>query len=200
MGEKNGTSSTQEARLRTLAITQNITVDGSIEFLGDWFAPQTESEVDNSDLLEELHRQDSAADGFLVGRRTFEDLRGYWPQLSDDPTGISAYLNRVQKYVVSSTLTDPQWQNSAVLSGDPVENVRALKEAPGRDIVVTGSITLCHTLIEAGLVDEYRLFVYPAVQGRGRRLFPDGFECPTLRLLDAKSFRSGITYSRYARA
>ena len=152
--------------MRTLAITQNITLDGSIEFLGDWFAPQTESEVDNSDLLEELHRQDSAADGFLVGRRTFEDLRGYWPQLSDDPTGISAYLNRVQKYVVSSTLTDPQWQNSTVLSGDPVESVRALKEAPGRDIVVTGSITLCHTLIEAGLVDEYRLFVYPAVQGR----------------------------------
>jgi dihydrofolate reductase len=117
-----------------------------------------------------------------VGRRTFEDMRGYWPQLSDDPTGISDYLNRLQKYVVSSTMTDPQWQNSTVLSGDPVEEVRALREQPGQDIVVTGSITLCHTLIGAGLVDEYRLFVYPVVQGRGRRLFPDGFECPKLRL------------------
>jgi dihydrofolate reductase len=104
----------------------------------------------------------------------------------------------VQKYVVSSTMTDPQWQNSTVLSGDPGEEVRALKGQPGQDIVVTGSITLCHTLIEAGLVDEYRLFVYPVVQGRGRRLFPDGYELPRRRLLEAKSFRSGITYSRYA--
>ena len=63
--------------------------------------------------------------------------------------------------------------------------------------MVTGSITLCHTLINAGLVDEYRLFVYPAVQGRGRRLFPDGFEPPRLRLLETQSFRSGVTYTRY---
>jgi dihydrofolate reductase len=64
--------------------------------------------------------------------------------------------------------------NSTILSGNPADEVRALKEQPGLDIVVTGSITLCHTLIEAGLVDEYRLLVYPVVQGRGRRLFPDG--------------------------
>jgi dihydrofolate reductase len=184
--------------VRTLVITQNITVDGSIEMLGDWFDPQGQAKEENSDLLDELHHQDSEADGFLVGRRTFEALRAYWRDLSDDPTGISDYLNRVQKYVVSSTIIDPQWQNSTVLSGDPLEEVRGLKARPGRDIVVTGSITLCHTLIEAGLVDEYRLFFYPAVQGRGRRLFPDGFECPALRLLEAKVFRSGITYSRYA--
>jgi dihydrofolate reductase len=190
----------EEVCVRALAITQNVTVDGSIEMLGDWFDPQGQAGVDNSDLLDELHRQDSQADGFLVGRRTFEALRGYWPQLSDDPTGISDYLNRVQKYVVSSTLTDPQWQNSTVLSGDPVAEVGALKEQTGQDIVVTGSISLCHTLIEAGLVDEYRLFVYPVVQGHGRRLFPDGFECPDLKLLEAKAFRSGITYSRYARS
>jgi dihydrofolate reductase len=181
--------------LRTLTITQNITLDGAIEMLGDWFDPQ--SQADNEDLLDELHRQDGTADGFLTGRRTFEDLRGYWPQLSDDPTGISDYLNRVQKYVVSSTMTDPQWQNSTVLPGEPVEEVRALKAQTGQDIVVTGSITLCHTLIRARLVDEYRLFVYPVVQGGGRRLFPDGYECPRLRLIEAKAFRSGITYSCY---
>jgi dihydrofolate reductase len=186
--------------VRTLAITQNITVDGSIEMLGDWFDPQGQGDTDNRDLLDELHRQDSEADGFLVGRRTFEDLRGYWPEQSDDPTGISDYLNRVQKYVVSSTITDPQWQNSTVLSGDAVEEVRALKEQPGQDIVATGSITLCHTLIEADLVDQYRLFVYPVVQGRGRRLFPEGCECRALSLLEAKAFRSGITYARYAPA
>jgi dihydrofolate reductase len=186
--------------MRILAITQNVTVDGSVEMLGDWFDPQGQGGVDNSDLLDELHRQDGTADGFLVGRQTFEDLRSYWPNQTDDTTGVTDYLNRVQKYVVSSTMTDPGWQNSTVLSGDPVEEVRALKERPGQDIVVTGSITLCHTLIEAGLVDEYRLFVYPVVQGRGRRLFPEGVEMPKLTLLEAKSFRSGITYSRYARA
>jgi dihydrofolate reductase len=184
--------------VRTLAITQNITLDGSIEMLGDWFDPQGQAAADNSDMLDELHRQDSTADGFLTGRQTFEDLRGYWPKKADDATGVTDYLDRVQKYVVSSTMTDPQWQNSVVLSGDPVEQVRALKKQPGRDIVVTGSITLCHTLIPAGLVDEYRLFVYPVVQGRGRRLFPPGYELPTLTLLEAKAFRSGITYSRYA--
>jgi dihydrofolate reductase len=185
--------------LRTLAITQNVTLDGSIEMLGDWFNPQGQAGQDNSDLLAEVHRQDSTADGFLAGRRTFEDLRGYWPRQSDDGTGITAYLNRVHKYVVSSTMTDPGWQNTTVLSGDPLEEVRALKEQPGQDIVVTGSIMLCHALIEAGLVDEYRLFVYPVVQGRGRRLFPDGFEVPQLRLLEAKAFRAGIAYSCYTR-
>jgi dihydrofolate reductase len=184
--------------VRTLAITQNITLDGSIEFLGDWFDPQGQAGVDNSELLDELHRQDSRADAFLVGRRTFEDLRGYWPLQTDDPTGITDYLNRVQKYVVSSTLTDPEWQNSTILSGDPAREVQRLKEQPGQDIVVTGSITLCHTLVGAGLVDEYRLFAYPVVQGRGRRLFPDGVELPRLRLVEARSFRSGITYCRYA--
>ena len=185
--------------MRTLVITQNVTVDGSIEMLGDWFDPQGQADVDNLDLVEEIHRQDSRADGFLVGRRTFEDLRSYWPKRADDSTGISDYLNRVQKYVVSSSMVDPEWANSTVLAGDPLDQVRALKKESGQDIVVTGSITLCHTLIGGGLVDEYRFFVYPVVQGRGRRLFPEGFECPRLRLLEAKAFRSGITYSRYAR-
>jgi dihydrofolate reductase len=130
--------------LRTLAITQNVTVDGSIEMLDSWFDPQGQAGVDNSDLLEELHHQSSTADGLLLGRQTFEDMRGYWPQQSDDATGVTHYLNLVQKYVVSSTMTDPEWQNSTVLSGDPVQEVHALKEQPGKDIVVTGSITLCH--------------------------------------------------------
>jgi dihydrofolate reductase len=184
--------------MRKLAITQNITVDGAIELLGNWFDPQ--DQVDRSDLLEEMHRHDREADGLLLGRQTFEDFRGYWPLQTDDGTGITDYLNQVQKYVVTSTLSDPQWQNSQILSADPVPQVRALKAEPGRDIVVTGSITLCHTLIEAGLVDEYRLFTYPVVQGRGRRLFPGGYELPALRLLDAKAFRSGITYTSYAPA
>jgi dihydrofolate reductase len=193
--EKRNKTIIQGAAVRALVVTQNITVDGSIEMLGDWFDPQGQG--DQSDLLEELHRQDRRSDAFLTGRQTFEDLRSYWPQQSDDTSGITKYLNEIHKYVVSSTLTDPQWQNTTVLSGDPVQQVQALKEQQGLDIVVTGSITLCHTLISAGLVDEYRLFVYPVVQGRGRRLFPDGFELPRLTLLQTQGFRNGVTYSRY---
>jgi dihydrofolate reductase len=187
-----------KAAVRKLVITENITVDGSIEMLDDWFDPQ--GQVDNIDLLEEIHRQDALSDAFLVGRRTFQDLRGYWPTLSEDPTGIASYLNEVAKYVVSNTLIDPQWRHTMVLSGDPVAEVQALKDAPGRDIVVTGSITLCHALIAAGLVDEYRLFVYPIVQGRGRRLFPEGVQLQRLRLRDAKAFRGGVTYRCYVPA
>lgn len=182
--------------MRTLAITQNITLDGSVEMLGDWFSPQGQGDM--ADLLEENVRQDAAADAFLCGRQTFTDLRGYWRDLEGDTTGISDYLNAVPKYVVSSTLTDPQWERTTVLAGDAVEEVRRLKEAPGRDIVVTGSIRLCHALAAADLVDEYRLFTYPVVQGAGRRLFPDGFKASGLRLDRVLPFRSGIVLSVYA--
>ena len=104
----------------------------------------------------------------------------------------------MQKYVVSSTLTDPDWEPTTILSGDPAEEVRALKQTDGKDIVCTGSIRLTHALIGAGLVEEYRVFVYPAVQGRGRRLFPDGYETSGLRLLECRGFRGGVTLQRYA--
>jgi dihydrofolate reductase len=181
--------------MRKLVITQNITLDGSIEMLDDWFDPQLQDE----DLLEESHRQDSQADALLVGRQTFEDFRGYWPKQTDDSTGVTDYLNQVAKYVVSSTMSDPEWQNSTVLSGDPLQRTTELKSRPGRDIVLTGSISLAHALIAGGVVDEYRLFVYPTVQGRGRRPFPDGTAIPRLTLVEPpKSFRSGITLLRYA--
>jgi dihydrofolate reductase len=181
--------------MRKLVITQNVTLDGAIEMIDDWFDPQ----LQDDDLLDESHRQDAQADALLVGRRTFEDFRGYWPEQTDDPTGVTEYLNQVAKYVVSSTMTDPKWAKSTVLSGDPVPQLHELKERTGKDIVLTGSITLAHTLITAGVVDEYRLFVYPVVQGRGRRLFPDGTAIPRLTLVEPpKAFRSGITLLRYA--
>jgi dihydrofolate reductase len=184
--------------MRTFAITQNTTLDGSIEFLDDWFDPQARGLGDMADLQEEVQRQSAASDAFLTGRRTFEDLRSYWPHREDDTTGTSAYLDGVAKYVVSSTVTEPGWEHTTVLAGDPVEAVRDLKETDGADIVLTGSISLGHTLIAAGVVDELRLFTYPVVQGRGRRLFPDGFSAGRLRLLETRTFRSGITLATYA--
>lgn len=179
--------------MRPLVITQNMTVDGSIEMLDDWFDPAD----DPPDMHEILTRDSAACDALLLGRQTFEDFRGYWPLQTEDTTGITEELNSLEKYVVTSTLTDPAWQHSTLLTGDPVTEVRALKQQEGREISLTGSITLCHTLIAAGLVDEYRLWTFPYVQGRGRRLFPDGHRTP-LRLLEDRAFASGVTYTRWA--
>jgi dihydrofolate reductase len=178
--------------MRRLIVTENITVDGRIEMLDDWFDPA----VDSADVQEEMERQGSEADALLVGRQTFEDFRGYWPDHTDTSTG--AYLEEVQKYVVSSSLTDPAWQHTTVLAGDPVDEVRTLKESEGGDIVLTGSITLTHAVLAAGLADELRLFVYPAVQGRGAGLVAEGTKLPELTQLEARAFRSGVTLLRYA--
>src|SRR3954467_14804960 len=131
--------------MRRLVITENITLDGSVEMLDDWFDPQLQDE----DLLEESHRQDSQADALLVGRQTFEDFRGYWPKQTDDPTGVTEYLNRVAKHVVPSTMSHPQREKRPRLAGDPVDQTTALKLQPGKDIVLTGSISLAHALIAA---------------------------------------------------
>jgi dihydrofolate reductase len=184
--------------MRTLTITQNVTLDGCVEMITDWFDPQDQGRADMDDVQEENQRAAAACDAMLLGRRTFEDFRAYWPHRTDDTTGITEELNRLQKYVVSSTLTDPGWQNSTILTGDPVEEARRLKAMDGLEIDVTGSISLCHALLGGGVVDEVRLWTYPVVQGRGRRLFPDGFQLDRLRLLDARSFRSGIVLTTYA--
>jgi dihydrofolate reductase len=181
--------------MRTLAITQNLSADGSPEFLGDWFDPTSQS----PDLNAEVLRQSEAEDVLLLGRQTFTDFRGYWPLQTDDTTGITAHLNRVHKVVVSTTLGDPEWEHTTVVGADWRDRVRALKAEDGGDIVATGSLTLCPALIEDGLVDEFRLFVHPAVQGRGRRLFPDGYAAG-LRLLDSRAFDSGVVLLVYAPA
>jgi dihydrofolate reductase len=143
-----------------------------------------------------MQRQGGEADAMLVGRQTFEDFRSYWPRHTDTPTG--AYLDQVQKYVVSSTLRDPGWRRTTVLSGVPLDEVRHVTTTAGGDIVLTGSVTLTHAVLGAGLADELRLFVYPALQGAGRGLVADGTDRPELSLLEARSFRSGVTLLRYA--
>ncbi|MCI4010718.1 dihydrofolate reductase family protein [Brevibacterium sp. ZH18] len=179
-----------------IIITQNMTLDGRVEMLDDWFDPQAQDE----ELSAELMRQSANEDVLLLGRQTFEDFRGYWPLQTDDVTGVADHLNRIDKRVVSTTLTEPDWENSSIIDGDPVDAVAALREEPGRDVIVTGSITLAHALITAEVVDEYRMFTYPVWQGRGRGFFPDDTDVthPRLQLLDSKSFVSSIVYSAYS--
>jgi dihydrofolate reductase len=187
--------------MRDLIVTENITLDGVIEATEGWFNPAgDDAEVDQSDVEAALQGQSAAADALLLGRVTFEDMRGYWPLQTDDTTGITDYLNEVPKYVVSSTLQDPEWEHTIVLRGAFVDEIRELKSKPGGDIVTTGSMMLVRDLIAAGLVEEYRLFMYPVVLGRGRRLFADATEVPKLRLVESRPFRSGIVLLRYRTA
>jgi dihydrofolate reductase len=181
-----------------LVVTQNSTLDGVVEMVTDWFSPQGGAN-DDAELTAELRKMMAAEDAQLLGRVTFESFREYWPKQTDDKTGVSDHLNRVRKLVVSQTLKDPAWENTTVVSKPGVEAVKALKAQPGGNIGVTGSIMLCHALIEAGLVDEYRLFVYPVVLGRGRRLFRDGLHVESLTLTHAKRFANGVAMLTYER-
>ena len=183
-----------------LVVTENMTLDGVIEQIGDWFSPAGEqTEADDADLTSVLRRHMQAQSALLLGRRTFESFRGYWPEQTDDTTGISDHLNRVPKYVVSRTLREPDWEHTTVLGGDPVSEVQALAGRIDGEIGVTGSITLVHALGRAGVIDEYRLFVYPVVVGRGRRLFEDATGMSRLTLVEATPFRSGVVLLTYRR-
>jgi len=124
-------------------------------------------------------------------------MRSYWPQQTDDTTGVTDYLNKVAKYVVSASLEDPDWEPTTILRGPLRDDIIGLKAQLGKDIVTTGSITLVHSLIAEGLVDEYRLFVYPVVVGRGEKLFTDSEKMAKLKLLQTRTFSSGVVLLRY---
>jgi len=121
---------------------------------------------------------------------------GYWPKQTDDTTGVRDYLNRTRKYVVSSSMTKADWQNTDILSGRLADDIGVLKQQPGKDIVATGSVSLVRSLADTGLIDGYRLFVFPVVIGKGRRLFPDGID-RKLQLVDSKTFKSGVVLLSY---
>ena len=119
----------------------------------------------------------------LLGRRTYEDFYAFWPKQTGNP--YSAMLDNIQKYVASTTLSEPLlWSNSTLLSGDAAEAVARLKEEPGQGFVVMGSGELVQSLMRSNLVDYYVLLIHPLVLGSGRRLFPDGGAFAALRLVD----------------
>ncbi|MBM7787265.1 dihydrofolate reductase family protein [Tenggerimyces flavus] len=183
---------------RRLVVTENITANGVVEFVDDWFDPGDQDGVD--DVFAVMRDQMAREEALLLGRRTFEDFRGYWPLQTDDASGSTEHLNRVRKYVASSTMTDPDWSNSTVLSGRLEDEVAALKaQGDGGDLGITGSISVVHALMRADLVDEYRLFVFPVLSSRGRNLMPDGLSPHGLTLAESTSFRSGVVLQIYTR-
>jgi dihydrofolate reductase len=134
------------------------------------------------------------AEAWLLGRRSYDWFAARWPSRTGP---LADRLNSIPKYVASTTLEQPAWNNSKVLTGDAVASVSALKEQVDGDIVIPASFQLLHTLIEHDLVDELRLKVFPLVLGDGERLFGQASERKRLRLLDSQDLGDGIVYLTY---
>jgi dihydrofolate reductase len=133
------------------------------------------------------------ADSLLLGRVTYEGFAEAWPGRTDD-AGFADKMNSMPKYVVSTTLENPEWNNSTVIAFDQIE---ALKEQQGGDMLVAGSAKLARSLHDAGLIDEYRLMVFPIVLGSGLRLFGEHDDATTLKLVDSKALASGTVILTY---
>jgi dihydrofolate reductase len=186
-----------------LVVSEFITLDGVVEDPGGaesfehggWsFKFEQGPEGEQYKLDEVL-----AADALLLGRVTYEGFAAAWPSITDE-AGFADKMNGMPKYVVSTTLERPEWNNTTVVNGDVAGEVSKLKQQAG-DLLVTGSPTLIRTLIEHDLVDEYRLMVFPIVLGTGKRLFGDGSKLSTLRLVDAKPVGpDGVVVLTYERA
>lgn len=196
MASANIDGRTDMSESRKVIVAENISTNGVIEFLDPWFDP---GDQDDSDQLAVVHGHMETEDALLLGRQTFEEFRRFWPLQADDTTGFTAHLNQVHKYVFSSTMGDPGWDNTTVLRRPVDEEVRLLKDLPGGDIGVTGSISVVHALMRSDLVDEYRLFLYPVLASRGRNLVPDGLNFGQLTLVESRAFRSGVVLLTYTR-
>jgi dihydrofolate reductase len=158
---------------------------------GGWAVPN------NDEVMGRAMGEGMAQGGpLLLGRRTYEDFYSFWPKQKDNP--FTEVLNNTQKYVASTTLTEPlPWSNSTLLKGDAAQAVAKLKEQPGRDIGVLGSGELVQSLMRNHLVDKYVLMIHPLVLGSGRRLFPEGIPFATLRLINSVTTTKGVVIATY---
>jgi dihydrofolate reductase len=160
---------------------------------GGWTTPLWDSEAGT--FLIQIYER---ADAFLFGRRTYEIFAGSWgviPDPSINPIGLA--LNTMPKYVASTTLTDPAWANTTVLSSDVAAAIGELKAKPGRELQVHGSGSLIRWLLDNGLVDEINLLIFPVVVGQGTRLFPDNGPDTALDLAESRATPRGVTIQIY---
>jgi dihydrofolate reductase len=190
--------------MRKVVVINHLTLDGVMQAPGrpdedsrggfehgGWALPYNDAVMGS--VMGERMANDGA---LLLGRRTYEDFYGFWPNQKDNP--FTEVLNNIQKYVASTTLQEPlPWSNSTLLEGDATEAVTKLKEQPGKDIGVLGSGELVQSLMRRNLVDEYVLPIHPLVLGSGRRLFADGGAFTALQLVDTKTTTTGVVIATY---
>jgi dihydrofolate reductase len=179
--------------MRTLIVTEFITLDGVIDSPGGGDHPRagwTFTEVPYAEEAYEIKgREQTEADAMLIGRVSYDEFAPVWPKMDE-----FAEYNAMPKYVVSTTLSDPEWNNTSVLHS--LDDVARLKEGEGGNILVHGSATLAKGLAEAGLVDRYHLIVFPVTLGEGKRLF-NGRESGRLQLVEHEAYSNGVVKAVY---
>jgi dihydrofolate reductase len=175
--------------MRKVIVSSNVTLDGRVDEVRDWALPGDDDEFvkHQTELL-------SHSDGLLLGRGTYEFFASVWPSRSGE---FPDRMNSMAKYVASTTLEDLEWENSHLIDGDVPEAVAKLKQQPGQNLVMYGCHDLMHSLLEHDLIDEYRLWVYPVVLGKGRRFFEDGVERMALDLVDSTVIPPGVAILTY---
>lgn len=179
--------------MRKLINSTYISLDGVVDRPHEW--PSVGNRGGRGDEIQaELM---FGSDALVMGRRTYEGFAPVWPTRSDP---YSDHINAMSKYVVSSTLTDPAWNNTSVISGDPVAEIQRLKQTPGKDIVQYGFGQLSFTLLEHGLLDELRLWVHPLFVGNAQpdELLYRNTASAQLDLVDTTSLENGVVILRYA--
>ena len=183
-----------------VVVSEFVTLDGVMEDQSCTF--QFSSEEQEKFKFAEL----AAADALLLGRKTYEGFAAAWPDMMEHYEGprreaLGEYtdmMNGYPKHVASTTLQEPLgWNNSTIIKGNIPEEVDKLKQQEGKDILVFGSADLMNTLMRHGLVDELRLMVFPIIVGKGKRLFEDGEDGRTLKLVDSKTFGTGVVSLAY---
>lgn len=169
--------------MRNIVVSEFLSLDGIMENPG-WTFPYW-----NDEIAKFKGDETNASDALLLGRVTYQGFAAAWPESTDEG---APYFNNVRKYVVSTTLSTVEWNNSTLINANIVEEISKLKQQDGQDIAVHGSATLVQTLMQHDLVDRYRLLVYPVVVGKGKRLFKEGATA-TLKLVETQRFSSGVT-------
>lgn len=184
---------------KKIVVTEYISLDGVIEDpvgmensgLGNWTGPFSRGPEGDKFKLDELF----AADALIFGRTTYEAFASAWPHVND-AAGYADRMNKLPKYVASSTMSNASWGKTTIWNGDLATAAKNVKAQGDGEILIFGSASIVHQLAPHGLVDEYRLMVYPTVVGAGKRLFPDGTKSQ-LRLAECKQLGGGIVLTRY---
>ena len=183
-----------------IVVTEFVSLDGVMQAPGgeDFKYPGWSFEFDRGEDGDQFKLEETrASEALLLGRVTYEGFAGAWPSRDGE---FADKFNSMPKYVVSSTLESPEWNNTTVLNGDVVEEVTKLKQNVDGDIVVHGSAQLVHALVDNDLVDELRLMVFPVVLGTGKRVFGETSDKKTMRLVESKTVGEGVPVLIFAPA
>lgn len=178
--------------MRNVIVSMFVALDGVMEAPDKW-SFQFWSEEQAKFKFDEL----KASDALLLGRVTYDGFAAAWPHMTEQAGEYADMMNGYPKFVISTTLEEVEWNNSRLIKENIAEEVSKLKQQPGKDILIFGSGDLVHALMQDDLIDEYRLMVYPVVVGSGKRLFREGTDKKVLRLVETKTFSSGVVVLTY---